>query len=305
MIKLVLLSGFLGAGKTTLMTNILDSFADEKIGLIVNEFSETGVDGSLLAREGIRMKELTNGSIFCACIKDSFLKSLIDMSNQDISHLFIEPSGLADPSEMDKILETIKPMLGKAYDYRGVVCVIDAETFPKLSKVLPALTRQVEYCSVAIINKADMVDECRLETITQLINKINPNCEIIITSFCQLDAKELAARLVPAKLAATDSTNTPESRLYSLVLKPKGNVPVEALREFVDVLSAHAYRIKGFLPSDSGVIAVNTVGGVNNIELWAGDTPPQGLVIISAIGVSIISRITDALNNELKEKLSL
>jgi len=305
MIKLILLSGFLGAGKTTLMTNILNSFADEKVGLIVNEFGETGVDGPLLAKMGAQMTELNNGSIFCACIKDHFLRSLIDMSKQDISYLFIEPTGLADPSEMDKILETIQPMLGSGYDYRGVVCVVDAETFPKLSMVLPALTRQVEYAGAVIINKADLVDEDRINNITKQITELNPYCEIIVTSHCQLDTRVLAMRLSPAKIAPTDSTNTPETRLYSTVLKPRGEVPVEPLRKFVEKLSVNAYRIKGFLPAKGGVIAVNAVGGVLNIDPWTKENPPLGLVVISAVGVSIISRITEAMCNELKCSLSL
>jgi len=305
MIKLVLLSGFLGAGKTTLMTNILDSFAGERIGMIVNEFSETGVDGPLLARDGVTMTELSNGSIFCACIKQHFLQSLIDLSREDISHLFIEPTGLADPSEMDKILDTIRPMLERDYDYRGVVCVIDAETFHKLSMVLPALTRQVEYCSVAIINKADLVDSARLEEISGLVTSINPNCEIIVTSHCQLDVRALVDRLSPANKEAMDSTNTPESRLYTLVLKPQCDVPADALREFVDSLSAHAYRVKGFLPVDGGIVAVNAVGGVTNIEPWSGEVSSLGLVVISAVGVSIVSHITSGLNGELKDALQL
>ena len=305
MIKLLLLTGFLGSGKTTLMTNILDSYSDEKIGVIINEFGETGVDGTLLGRGGIKMTELNNGSIFCACIKANFLQSLIDMSKLDISYLFIEPSGIADPSEMSQILETVAPQLGQDYDYRGVVCIVDAENFPKLSTVLPALKRQVEYCGAAIINKADLVDERRLKEIEQLINEINPNCEIIVTSYCQLDARALAERLAPSDTSAKDTTNTPEARPCSFVLKPQGSVPVEAVRAFVEKLSPYAYRIKGFLPSDGGAIAVSAVGGVNNIDPWTGDTPSLGLVIISSVGISIISRITEALEGELKEKLKL
>lgn len=305
MVRLLLLSGFLGAGKTTLMTNILDSFADEKIGVIINEFGETGVDGKLLAREGVSMTELSNGSIFCSCIKESFLKSLIDMSKQDITHLFIEPSGLADPSEMDNILQTITPMLDKIYDYRGVVCVIDAENYLKLSDVLPALIRQVEYCSAAVINKADLVDENRLDAIARRINELNPSCEIIITSYCNFDIYALAARLSPVDKAAMPSTNTPESRPCSFVLKPRGDVPVDAIRAFTEELLPHAYRIKGFLPTTNGVITVSAVGGVINIAPWTGDAPAYGLVIISAVGISIISRITDALKGKLNENLGL
>ena len=296
MVKLILLSGFLGAGKTTLMSNILDSFTDEKVGLIVNEFGETGVDGTLLARNGVKMAELNNGSIFCACLKASFLKSLIDMSGQDISYLFVEPSGLADPSEMGRILDGIAHLLHTEYDYRGVISVIDAETFPNLSRVLPALVRQVEYCSAAIINKADLVTSDQLKQVSNMITRINPNCEIIVTSYCDLDIRALAEKLSQADIAPRDSTNTTGGKPYSLVLKPKGNVSVYKLREFIEKLSPeYAYRIKGFLPTQDGVIVVSAVGGIVNIETWSGDVPTLGLVVISAIGLSIISKIADTI----------
>ena len=287
------------------MTGILNSFASEKVGVIINEFGETGVDGPLLSREGVNMTELTNGSIFCACIKDHFLRSLIEMSQKDISHLFIEPSGLADPSEMDKILETIRPMLAQDYDYKGVICVVDAENFLKLSQVLPALTRQIEYCGAAIINKADLVDEARLGAIAQRVAELNPNCEIIVTSYCQLDIPTLAQNLTRVDKAAASSTNTPETRPFSLVLKPKGAVPIIPLQGFVENLLPHAYRIKGFLPADSGVTAVNAVGAVTNIGPWEGDNPPIGLVVISAIGISIISKIAEGLSGEIGDSLGM
>jgi len=305
MIRLMLLTGFLGAGKTTLMKNILDEFADEKIGLIINEFGETGVDGTLLSRNGVRMDELANGSIFCACIKENFLQSLIDMSKHDISHLFIEASGLADPSEMGRILKAIAPKTERNYDYRGAVCVVDADTFPELSDVLPALPRQVEYCSAAIINKADLASESRLNQIAQTIIQLNPACEIIVTSYCRLDARALAERLSPVEKAPGESTNTPQARPSSYVLKPNGEVPLDGLHELVKELLPYSYRIKGFLPADSGVVAVNAVAGHIEISPWTGDAPVYGLVVISSIGIGIISRITKALDGMLKGKLCL
>ena len=70
MIQIVLLSGFLGAGKTTLMQRLLDTYKDNKIGVIINEFGEINIDAKLVERDGIDIAELSNGSIFCACIKD-------------------------------------------------------------------------------------------------------------------------------------------------------------------------------------------------------------------------------------------
>ena len=92
MSKLVLLTGFLGAGKTTFLNHVLQEFSQEKIGLIVNEFSGTGVDGALIRHDipGASMIELNNGSIFCACIKDSFVDSLIDLAGRNLDYVFVE-----------------------------------------------------------------------------------------------------------------------------------------------------------------------------------------------------------------------
>ena len=93
--QIVLLTGFLGAGKTTFLNQILSEFSDSRIGLIVNEFSETGVDGALIRRDipNTAMRELNNGSIFCACIKDSFVDSLIEMGRMDIDQILSQLSG--------------------------------------------------------------------------------------------------------------------------------------------------------------------------------------------------------------------
>ena len=107
MIQIVLLSGF-GSRKTTLMQRLLDTYQEHKIGVIINEFGEINIDAKLVKRDGIDIAELSNGSIFCACIKDKFVDGLIEMSKTDIEYLFIEASGLADPSNMEDILKGIK-----------------------------------------------------------------------------------------------------------------------------------------------------------------------------------------------------
>ena len=119
MIHLVVLTGFLGAGKTTLMQRTLDAFSDEKTGVIINEFGNENIDSVLLKREGLEISELSNGSIFCACIRDKFVDSLIEMSHMDIDYLFIEASGLADPSNMETILTGIAHKTRAGYNYHG------------------------------------------------------------------------------------------------------------------------------------------------------------------------------------------
>ena len=125
--QLVLLTGFLGAGKTTFLNHILREYENSRVGMIVNEFSQTGVDGALIRRDipGAEMVELNNGSIFCACIKDSFVDSLVALGQQDLEYVFVEASGLADPSSIASILDQIRTFRGVDYYYRGAICLAD------------------------------------------------------------------------------------------------------------------------------------------------------------------------------------
>ena len=169
MIQIVLLSGFLGAGKTTLMQRLLDTYKDNKIGVIINEFGEINIDAKLVERDGIDIAELSNGSIFCACIKDKFVDGLIEMSKMNIDYLFIEASGLADPSNMGDIVDGIKKDTNDNYLIKGNICVADSCNFLELVEVLPALERQVRHANAVIVNKMDLIDD---ETFKEIAEKI-------------------------------------------------------------------------------------------------------------------------------------
>src|SRR5699024_9086516 len=96
--QLYVLTGFLGSGKTTFLTNILEKLDDKKIGIIQNEFGKLSVDGELINKNGIEMTEISRGSIFCSCLKLSFVEALAEMGKMDLEYVFVESSGLADPS---------------------------------------------------------------------------------------------------------------------------------------------------------------------------------------------------------------
>ena len=86
---LYVLTGFLGAGKTSFLLNILDNVKDKKIGIIQNEFGKINVDGEIIRRNGIEMTEISRGSIFCSCLKLSFVQALAEMSTKDLDYVFV------------------------------------------------------------------------------------------------------------------------------------------------------------------------------------------------------------------------
>ncbi len=128
-IKLYVLTGFLGAGKTTLLLHLLEHFADKKIGVIQNEFGRLGVDGPRLRQDGIEMVEINRGSIFCSCLKLSFVQALAELGKRDLDFLFVESSGLSDPSNILEILSAVAELGVNSLKFCGVICLIDAVNF--------------------------------------------------------------------------------------------------------------------------------------------------------------------------------
>lgn len=301
--QLILLTGFLGAGKTTLLQLIMESMSKNKIGVIINEFGDVNVDGKLVERDGIQMAELTNGSIFCACIKDKFVDSLIDMSHRDLEYVIIEATGLADPANMNNILDGIAHKVKEPYDYRGSVCVVDGENFMGLYDLLPAIRAQLEFCGAVIINKADLIDEDQLKEVIEKLEEVNPRITPFVTSYCRVDISELINHLDPSLAKITDprdSTNTVVSRPATFVVKGDQVIPYEELKRFVRAISPQAYRVKGFALTDRGNIEISCVG--NQVELIPWDQPisKTDIVVISAVGFKMMSLIISAIGVRLK-----
>ena len=300
MIKMILLTGFLGAGKTTFMQELLSTYSDNRVGVIVNDFGEINVDAELIKRDDIQMAEMANGSIFCACIKDKFVDGLIEMSTYDLEYLFIEASGLADPASMGTILNGISSKLVHPYDYRGSVCIIDGENFADLYEVLPAMSAQVEFCGAVIINKADLVETAHLKTVTALIERINPDAEIHVTSYCKVDVKDILSRLHISDVAARESSNRRDSRPTTFVLHEMKEIPCDKLALFLKKLAPYAYRIKGFLDTDEGLKEISIVGKNIHINAYDGEVRAKGLIVISSVGFKMMSVITDAIEEDVK-----
>lgn len=124
-IDLYLVNGFLGSGKTTLLRGLIGAFEAQRLGVLVNEFGSIGIDGTLVHKNGIKLVEINDGSIFCACIKDGFVRTLKAFSQQPVDVLLIESSGMADPAGIHTILEGLAPYLARQYHYQGSICLVD------------------------------------------------------------------------------------------------------------------------------------------------------------------------------------
>ncbi len=293
MIDVILLTGFLGSGKTTLLKNLMTEDHNKRIGIIVNDFGAVNIDAKLIHREGIQLAELSNGSIFCACIKAKFIDGLIEMSKKDLDVLIIEASGLSDPANMDAILEGIRPQFKQEMRLQASFCIIDGVTFTKMVRLLPALVNQLRFADVVVVNKADRINPAQLSGISDIVKEYNPNAPIYVTSYCRLNFDEALQHGTVRSKAVEESTNTYQSRLNTFVLHADKILSAESLERFLKAIAMDAYRIKGFANTDLGVREISAVGEDIQIHDWPDESLETNLVVISAVGIALASRIIE------------
>ncbi|KDR93786.1 GTPase, G3E family [Peptoclostridium litorale DSM 5388] len=305
--KLYLLTGFLGAGKTTFLKSVIDSLSDQKVGIIMNEFGKTGIDGTLVKKDGITLTEIDRGSIFCSCLKISFVQAMVEMSNQDIDYLFVESSGLADPSNIDEIMDAVRRLAGDdAYDYRGAICIVDGRNFLEQLDELETIKRQALYSNLVVINKSDLIDQPTIESITKRVKEINPYVDIHPTSFGKIDRSFLEKDLVKEKwIESQDTTNTTENKPRTFTLRYKGDIPKENLTKFLDAVSPSTFRIKGFSKLDEGWNQVDVVNSKIDYKEFESEAPDSSIVFISKIGIGIIKEIADNWENIVGVEMKL
>jgi G3E family GTPase len=306
-ISLYILSGFLGAGKTTFLKKMLELNLGKKIGIIMNEFGKESIDGMIIKDDKLDIKEINNGSIFCSCLKGSFTNALIDYQKLPIDLLLIEGSGLSDPSNMPEILNCVeKESSDRKYDYKGSICLVDALNFVDYYDAFVAIEKQIIYSDVVIINKIDLVDSIQLKEIENKIVDLNPLAAIIHTSFCDIDFEQIHMYLNDKTMRhARDTCNTPDQRPKTLILKAEGTFERIKLERFLKSLNNDAYRIKGFFQLKEGWHQIDVVGKQIHIHPTTLAVDTSKLVIISSIGIQIIKKIFSNWECNFDEKMVL
>lgn len=304
-IDLYVLTGFLGSGKTTVLLNILEILKEYKVGVIQNEFGKLGIDGAILKRENIEMVEINRGSIFCSCLKLSFAQALAEMSKMDLKYLFVESSGLADPSNIEEILDGVKVIAGDKYNMKGVICLIDAVNFLEQLADLETVNRQLKHCHMAIINKVDLIDDAKLQNLIEEIRKINHVCDIVTSTFGEFNMDFLNKDLLKNKwVEGEETTNSPDTKPKSLTMNFDGIVEKNKLEQFLNIIKQDSYRIKGFFQLHDGWNQVDVVG--NNIDYKSCESKEMSqLVFISKIGPNIIKPIINTWNEIVGQKMEL
>lgn len=304
--KLYVLTGFLGSGKTTVLLRLLSALKESRVGIIQNEFGKLGIDGEILRNDDIQMVELNRGSIFCSCLRLSFVKALAEMAAQNFDYLFIESSGLGDPSNLAEILEASAQLCGDAYELKGSICLVDAVNFFDQLDDLETVSRQLKHCHMAVLTKTDLVDAARIEALKAKIREINPVCSLSLSANGNLDLSFLCEDLRQYDFAENeDTTNSEEAKPKTLFMNFSDAVEEEKLRRFLLALSGDLYRAKGFcLLSGKGFQQVDLVGRRVDTKPCSEKELSQ-LTLISKIGPTIIRKIVPLWESEVGVPMQL
>ncbi len=297
--KLYVLTGFLGSGKTTVLLRLLEALKGKRVGVIQNEFGKLGIDGTILRNDDIQMVEINRGS-FCSCLKLSFVQALAEMAQQDFDYLFVESSGLGDPSNVEEILEAAKALAGDRYSFQGAICLVDSVNFLDQLEDLETVYRQLKHCHLAVLTKVDLVDGERICALKAKIREINPKCRIDVSSHGNLNLGFLEENLMQYQWAeGEETTNSEEAKPKTLVLQFEGEVEQEKLERFLAEIEADLYRAKGFFHlKGQGWNQVDLVGQQVDCTPCEEKEISQ-MVLISKIGPAVIKKIFSAWESQV------
>ncbi len=199
MTKIDIVSGFLGAGKTTLIKKLLkEALADTKVVLIENEFGEIGIDGGFLKEAGIEIKEMNSGCICCSLVGDfgTSLREVLDTYTPE--RILIEPSGVGKLSDVMKAVQ--EAMADRDVELNSAVAVVDACKCKMYIKNFGEFfVNQIEHAGTIVLSRTDKLNEEKLETCVEMIREHNTKATIITTPWDALDGRDILETIEGAK----------------------------------------------------------------------------------------------------------
>lgn len=322
--EVTLLTGFLGAGKTTVLNAIISKMKGTRFAIIENEIGAESIDAGLIIKGEDDIVELNNGCLCCTLNDDLFeiLNNLWD-KRADWDHLIIEATGIADPANIAHPFLTMD-QVKRGYDLKRVICIVDAELIEDQLKERPEAIQQIAFSDIILLNKVEKVSAAYVTELQAILKTINPFAETLIAAQDDFQVKKMFARerfanfysnpkpvLTPKGMfslaggaasaqlvmAVSASHNRHEhSDIETILLKYKESMDVQQLEHrmmvFLIAQSANVYRVKGIIYSHEfqSRIVLQTVGKSLSItlgETWLPDEIKETKIVIIGKGLKV------------------
>lgn len=234
--------GFLGAGKTTFITRVLQEWGGkERIVVLVNEFGEAGIDGALLQGQGGNVVEMPSGCI-CCTLQADFRSQILDIiQTLQPERMIIEPTGVATITQIRSILEA--QLFEDRFEAVNNVLIADATGFMGLYKANPRFVEsQVENARVVLLNKCDRVDRRRAMLTRDAIAAINPDAVVLMTEFGAVDWSQYQMAL-SSPLGVRRSQGKPNSTAEGETQAEEHGLKLLRLHEERDALGYESFGL--------------------------------------------------------------
>ncbi len=282
-------TGFLGSGKTTIITHLIDQLQkDQQVVYIKNEIGEENVDGALLEGKNIKSKELLNGCICCTLVGPfaSAINEILDTMHPD--RILIEASGAADPSAIALMIDG-HPRLTRD----GIIAIIDVVNFDGYKDLSLAARNQTKFTDLIVFNKIELVDLDTKRAVVDHVRELNatapileaPNGVLPLEVVFGIARPELINQLQAEEAKHVHNNEHPHHHhldldgLDSLAFAISQTVNQTALQSVLASLPATVFRVKGIVRSETGPLLINRVGSRTTFEIIA-ETPTTKLVLI-------------------------
>ncbi|MDE0310151.1 MAG: GTP-binding protein [Acidiferrobacterales bacterium] len=277
--QIYLLFGFLGAGKTTLVRNLLDSAdLDIPTAVIVNEFGSVGIDGEILQGKSIDTIELASGCI-CCTLRGSLLNAIEELAHdKGARRIVVEATGVADPEDMLDDLED--PSIRVKFDVAPIVTVVDSANFEKIRSMLGEFYEsQVINADIVILNKIDLGTTEGLESVAREVKSLNDQAEIRFAEHCDIESSLIFSERTTAQFAQYDAHehshhhehNHDHAHIHahdhahesmtSLVFQPRRDLSKYEFERFCGELPDRVWRMKGYMLLDEQPVLIHYSAG--------------------------------------------
>jgi len=263
-LPLLILTGFLGSGKTSTLQHWLThtTVPLKRVAVIINDFGSINVDASLLARRQLELRSITGGCVCCQSFEELVEQVHALAENPNLDLVWIETSGLADPEEVLDHLTA--PELQKCTVMQSMILVIDGSDFPCSWRGRAVQEEQIRYADLILLNKIDRIDEKARQEVEIALRRINSTAQIVATQRGEIEPSLLNEKRTPSSCNHSHhegehahkhhdhehhhDEDEPLPHAASTLFLPL-NAPVErpAFQRFLGTLPTSVFRAKGFI----------------------------------------------------------
>ena len=265
-VPISIISGFLGAGKTTTLNHLLgQGLWPERSVVIVNDFGSVAIDQQLIEFESDRIIALRNGC-FCCAISGELKDELISLLEGSWfpSHIIMETSGVSSLRNLRRILS--ESDLKEKITLMQTIVVVDGTRILKMQRVFPVIRVQLEFADLILLNRCDELDKTEARRVRHSLEEAYPRAQISETEYGRIDPKRVLSSQPTGHDTLPPSAHL-HDRWFSCRIDFSATLNRENLEGIIDRMQALVERAKGFLPAHDGLYHIEIAGAHREIKL--------------------------------------